>query len=198
MVEATWGGKKARFVVECKALTTPKAFLAGVNQLKAVPLCKGNVPHAFLPYLNDSRLQELEREGISGGRSLRQRCCRRARRIFHISHRREEPFSLLRPDQEYLPKEQFPGRTGFPAPRGLCRRSEIGAEINRLNLLVSRWGKKPMSLLHRLESAQNAGGGPDHLEKRDYSACAARQTPGCPRANFTHRPSGKGQAQGRG
>ena len=36
LVEASWGKDKARFVVECKALSTPKSFQDGINRLKAV------------------------------------------------------------------------------------------------------------------------------------------------------------------
>jgi hypothetical protein len=41
LVEASRSGNTARFAVECKALSTPKAFKAGLNLLKTETLPKG-------------------------------------------------------------------------------------------------------------------------------------------------------------
>lgn len=146
MVEATWGGKKARFVVECKALSTPKAFQAGVNQLKSVPLSKRALPMLFLPYMSDSQLRELEREGISGvdlcGNGVV--VVPGAFSIFRTGGKNRflssAPIKNIYRKNSSLVARVFLLRAGFAAVQ------EIGAEINRLNLLVSRWGKKPMSL----------------------------------------------------
>jgi len=146
MVEASWGGKKARFLVECKALSTPKAFLAGVNQLKAAQLSRGTFPMLFLPYLNDSRLQELEREGISGvdlcGNGVV--VVPGAFSVFRTGG--ENRFPSYAPIKNIYRKNSslvarvFLLRAVFKGVQG------IGEEINRRNLLVSRWGKKPISL----------------------------------------------------
>jgi hypothetical protein len=66
LVEASWRGNKARFVVECKSLSTPKAFRNGLNLLKTETLPKGYWPLLFLPFLGEQQLQELEQEKISG------------------------------------------------------------------------------------------------------------------------------------
>ena len=63
-VEASWQGKIARFAVECKALSTPKAFRDGLNMLKSSPLPKGWRAMLLLPFLSERQLLELEREGI--------------------------------------------------------------------------------------------------------------------------------------
>jgi hypothetical protein len=66
LIEASWRGNKARFVVECKSLSTPKAFRNGLNLLKTETLPKGYWPLLFLPFLGEQQLQELEQEQISG------------------------------------------------------------------------------------------------------------------------------------
>ncbi|TFG58893.1 MAG: hypothetical protein E4H32_10955 [Nitrospirales bacterium] len=65
LVEASWRGSKARFVVECKSLSTPKAFRNGLNLLKTETLPKGCWPLLFLPFLGEQQLQELEQEQIT-------------------------------------------------------------------------------------------------------------------------------------
>jgi len=146
VVDAAWKGKKARFLLECKALSTPKAFEAGLNRLKAGPRPKGTLPMLFLPYLSESRLQELEREGVSGI----DLCGNGVVIVPGV-------FSVFRAGglNRFLssaPIKNIYRRKSSLVPRVFLLRpcfaavQEIGAEINRLNLMVSRWGKKPMSL----------------------------------------------------
>jgi hypothetical protein len=65
-IEALWRQNIARFAVECKALSTPKAFQDGVNLLKSFSLPTNYLPMLFMPFLSERQLQELEREGLSG------------------------------------------------------------------------------------------------------------------------------------
>jgi hypothetical protein len=65
-IEALWRQNIARFAVECKALSTPKAFQDGVNLLKSFSLPNDYLPMLFMPFLSERQLQELEREGLSG------------------------------------------------------------------------------------------------------------------------------------
>lgn len=146
LVEASWRGKRTRFLVECKALSTPKAFLAGLNQLKQVTLLRGTFPMLFLPFLSESRLQELEREGISGvdlcGNGVV--IVPGAFSVFRTGgknrFRSSAPIKNIYRKNSSLVPRVFLLRAGFTAVQ------EIGAEINRLNLLVSRWGRNSMSL----------------------------------------------------
>ena len=62
LVEASWGEGVARFRLECKALSTPKAFRDGLNILKTSLLPEGYLPMLFLPFLSGHRLLELERK----------------------------------------------------------------------------------------------------------------------------------------
>lgn len=146
LIEASWRGKKARFLVECKALSTPKAFQAGLNQLKAAPLPRGGLPMLFLPFLGENQLQELEREGISGvdlcGNGVV--TVPGAFSVFRTGGKNRflssAPIKNIYRRNSSLVARVFLLRSSFTAVQ------EIRAEINRLNLLVSRWGKNPMSL----------------------------------------------------
>jgi hypothetical protein len=66
LVEASWDESIAKFVVECKSLSTPKAFQDGLNLLKTSSLPKGCQPLLFVPFLTERQLQELKRKKISG------------------------------------------------------------------------------------------------------------------------------------
>lgn len=66
LIEVSWGESRAEFVLECKALSTPKAFQTGVNQLKAATGSSDYLPILFVPYLSEKRIMELEREKING------------------------------------------------------------------------------------------------------------------------------------
>jgi len=146
VVEAAWGGKRARFLVECKALSTPKAFQAGLSQLKTAALPKGRLPMLYLPFLSESRLLELEREGINGvdlcGNGVV--VVPGAFSVFRAGGKNRflssAPIKNIYRKNSSLVARVFLLRSSFTAVQ------EIGSEINRLNLLVSRWGKNPMSL----------------------------------------------------
>ena len=66
LVEASWGGKKAIFCVEIKSLSTSKAFLDGLNKLKTASFPRGWQPLLLVPFLGEQRLEELDRERVSG------------------------------------------------------------------------------------------------------------------------------------
>lgn len=66
LVEATWEEGSARFAVESKSLSTPKAFQDGLNLLKTSVLPEDYLPMLFVPFLSEQQLQELQSEGISG------------------------------------------------------------------------------------------------------------------------------------
>ena len=147
LIEASWRGKKARFLVECKALSTPKAFQAGLNQLKAAPLPRGGLAHAVssIPWRKPAAGAGAGRD--QRGRSLRQRRCRSCPVRFSYSvPAGRTGFSSSAPIKNiYRKNSAMVGRVFLLRP-GYATVQEICAEINRLNLLVNRWDKKPMSL----------------------------------------------------
>ena len=66
IVQATWKGQQTTFAVECKALSTPRALRDAVAQAKAYAQREKLEPMIIVPFLSKERLDELEREGISG------------------------------------------------------------------------------------------------------------------------------------
>ena len=66
MIAVSWGNRKSRFAVECKALSTPKAFQDAIWRIQNVSLPSACLPLLVLPFLRESQLCELEQQGISG------------------------------------------------------------------------------------------------------------------------------------
>jgi len=146
VVEVSWRESMAKFAVECKALSTPKAFQDGLNLLKTSSLPRGYRPLLVLPFLSERQLQELEREGISGI-DLCGNGVVTVPGMFAVFRSGEKNrFSSSAPIKNiYRKNSSMVGRVFLLRP-GYETVQEICAEINRRNLLVNRWNKRPMSL----------------------------------------------------
>ncbi len=142
LVEASWGEIIAKFAVECKSLSTPKAFQDGLNLLKTSSLPKGCRPLLFVPFLSERQLQELEREKISGidlcGNGVVV-----VPEMFAIFRSGEKNrFTSSAPIKNIYRKNSsmvgrvFLLRSGYDTVQDVC------AEINQRNLLVKRLDKK--------------------------------------------------------
>jgi hypothetical protein len=66
LLEGRWDKAKAKFAVELKSLSTPKAFREAMALLKTSVLPKDRWPMLIMPFLGEEQLRELEKEGISG------------------------------------------------------------------------------------------------------------------------------------
>lgn len=146
LVTASWGKEKARFAIECKSLSTPKAFQEGLSRLKASPPPKGYRPLLLAPFLSEEQLQELERQGISGV-DLCGNGVVVVPELFSVFRSgAPNPFSSSAPIKNIYRKNSsmvgrvFLLRPAYDAVQDVC------AEINRRNPHVSLWGGKPMSL----------------------------------------------------
>jgi len=146
LVEALWDKKTAKFAVECKSLSTPKAFQGGLNTLKTSSLPKGYRPLLFVPFLSEQQLEVLDREKISGidlcGNGVVV-----VPDVFSVFRSGEKNrFTSSAPIKNIYRKNSsmvgrvFLFRSGYQTVQDVC------AEINRRNLLVKRWDKKAMSL----------------------------------------------------
>jgi hypothetical protein len=145
-VEASWRKITARFAIECKSISTPRAFRDGLNLLRSTTLPKGYRPMLVMPFLSEPQLQELERERISGidlcGNGVVV-----VPGMFAVSRNgAKNRFSSSAPIKNiYRKNSSMVGRVFLALPRyGTVQ--EICSEINRRNLLVKRWNKRPMSL----------------------------------------------------
>jgi len=146
LVEASWGERIAKFAVECKSRSTPKAFQDGLNRLKTSLLPKDCQPLLFLPFLNEQQLQELEQSKINGVD-----LCGNGVVVV------PEMFSVFRSGQKNrftssAPIKNIYRKNSSMVARAFLLRSryetvqDVLAEINQRNLLVNRWDKKAMSL----------------------------------------------------
>jgi hypothetical protein len=66
LVEARWSGLKARFAAKIALTSTPKTLNEAVESLKSSKLRKDWLPMVVVPFLDQHKLEELERRGVSG------------------------------------------------------------------------------------------------------------------------------------
>jgi hypothetical protein len=146
LIEVSWREKKAKFAVEFKAISTPKAFQSALNQLKFLSPQQNVGLMLITPFLNDKQLQELEREEISGI-DLCGNGVVIVPGLFAV-HRGggENRFpSSASIKNIYRKNSSMVGRV-FLARSSYPTVQEIYDEVNQRNLLVNRWGRKSMSL----------------------------------------------------
>jgi len=146
LIEASWQGKTARFVLECKSLSTPRAFRDGLNLLNSLSLPEGYQPLLMMPFLRDEQLKELEREGISGidlcGNGVV--IVPGLYSVMRTGGKNRFPSSA--PIKNiYRKNSSMVGRAFLVRPNYEAVQ-DIRLEINRRNLLIDRWNKKPMGL----------------------------------------------------
>lgn len=65
-LEADWDGQSARFAVEYKTRSTPKAFDEALRQCTRQSPDTQELPLILMPYLRTTQLEELARAGVSG------------------------------------------------------------------------------------------------------------------------------------
>ncbi len=66
VLELGWNGQSRLFVVEYKSVSTPAMVQAAADRVRRLSRPPLLWPMVLFPYLSEERLQELEREGISG------------------------------------------------------------------------------------------------------------------------------------
>ena len=146
LVEASWLGSTARFAVECKALSTPKAFKTGLNLLKTETLPKGCWPLLFLPFLGEQQLQELEQEQISGIDLCGNGVVVMPGKFVIFRSGGKNRFSSSAPIKNIYRKNSSMVARVFLSCPGYETVQEVCGEVSRRNMLVARWNKSPMSL----------------------------------------------------
>jgi len=146
IIELSWQKFTIRCAVECKSLFTPKAFRDGLNFLKLLVLPRGYQPLLFTPFLSEEHLQILEREEISGI-DLCGNCVVIVPGAFAVFRGGgKNRFSNSAPIKNiYRKNSSMIGRI-FLLKNSYDRVQEICAEVNRRNILVNNWNRKPMSL----------------------------------------------------
>jgi len=146
LVEALWGKNIAKFAVECKSLSTPKAFRDAINALKTSSLPKGFWPMLFVPFLNERQLQELEQEKISGIDLCGNGVIIVPERFAVFRSGEKNRFTSSAPIKNIYRKNSSMVGRAFLVRSSYETVQDVCAEINYRNLLVDRWNKKAMSL----------------------------------------------------
>lgn len=146
LIEASWQGARAEFVVECKSISTPQAFSGAMNQVMSTPNEKGFWPMVFLPYLNEGQLMELEKKGISGI-DLCGNCVVIAPGALAVLR----SGGMNRFSSSASIKNIYRKNSSMVARTFLSRPSyesvqDVLEETNRRNMLVTRWNKNRMTL----------------------------------------------------
>ena len=95
---------------------TPKIIREVMYRVKAAAQDMRLNPMIIVPYLNEERLRELERENVSGVDLCGNGVVIVPDKIVHLSYRQSQPISQFGPDQEHLPQEHFYGGPGVPRP----------------------------------------------------------------------------------
>lgn len=154
-VEASWRDIAARFGIECKSISTPKAFQDGLNLLKSLSLSKGYRPMITMPFLSEQQLQELEREGISGIDLCGNGVVIVPGKFSVFRSGGKNLFSSSAPIKNiYRKNSSMVGRV-FLVRSAYDTVQEICSEINQRNMLVQCWDKRPMTLSTVSKSLKN-------------------------------------------
>ncbi len=146
LIETSWDKNRAKFAIECRPLSTPKAFQEGINRLKTASFPRGYNPMLFVPFLNEQQLMELEKERISGidlcgnGVVMVQNSLAVFRSGGKNRFTSSAPIKNIYRKNSSMVGRVFLARPFYKTVQDVC------AEINRRNLLVEQWEKKPMRL----------------------------------------------------
>jgi hypothetical protein len=145
-IVVSWKGKTAKFAVKCKALSTPKAFNDGLNFLTSSSLPGNWRPMLCAPFLNEEQLKALERYEFSGidmcGNGVVIAPGKFA--VFRSGGKNLFPSSAL--IKNVYRKNSSMAVRVFLVRERYETVQHILAEVNRRNVLVNLWNKKPMRL----------------------------------------------------
>ncbi len=146
LIRASWNGSSVMFAVECKSISTPKAFQTGLDQLKATSLPNEYLPMLIMPYFSEEQLLKLEKAGVSGI-DLSGNAVVVVPGVFALyrSGGKNRYPSSASIKNIYRMNSSMVGRVFF-SRSSYQTVGEIQAEVNERNLLVNRGEKTPMSL----------------------------------------------------
>ncbi len=145
-IEAIWQDGQARFLVECKAVSTPKVFEAAIRRVQDTPLPSDYLPLLVLPYLRESLLAELEQRQISGVDLCGNGVVIVPGRFSVYRTGEKNQFPSYAPIKNvYRKNTSMVGRALLAKPN-YGEVKELREEVNTRNVLVARWGKTAMSL----------------------------------------------------
>jgi hypothetical protein len=145
-IEATWEKNKVKFAVQCKSVSTPKAFHFTLYWLKVASLQKGIQPLLIVPFLNESQLKELEREKFNGIDLCGNGCISVPGSFSIFRNGQENRFTTSASIKNIYRKNSSMVGRSFLAQPSYKTVQETFINVNQRNLLVNQWGQTPMSL----------------------------------------------------
>ncbi len=145
-MEATWGKNTVKFAVNCKSVSTPKAFHFTLYWLKVASLQKGVQPLLIVPYLNESQLKELEKEKFNGIDLCGNGCISVPGAFSVFRGGQINQFTSSAPIKNIYRKNSSMVVRSFLARPSYKTVQEIYCEVNQRNLLVQKWEQAPMSM----------------------------------------------------
>lgn len=146
LMKATWKNQRVRFAVECKALSTPKAFEDAIRQVQTAARPEGYLPLIIMPYLRESQLLELEQLVISGVDLCGNGVVLVPKQLAVFRTGAENQFP------SYAPIKNVYRRNSSMVARALLSSpyfqsvQELNQFVNARSLLVTQWSETPMQL----------------------------------------------------
>jgi hypothetical protein len=145
IVWISWGEQREEFAVEFKAMWTPKIIREAMYRVKAAAQDMRLNPMIIVPYLNEERLRELERESVSGVDLCGNGLVIVPDKLFIFRTGNPNQFPSSAPIKNiYRRNTSMVGRVFLVRPR-FNQVSEILDEVNQRNLFAG-WALQPMSL----------------------------------------------------
>lgn len=145
-LEAAWGTNTVKFAVQCKSISTPKAFQFSLYWFKVASTQKNIQPLIIFPYLNESQLKELELENFSGIDLCGNGYISVPGKFSVFRSGQKNRFSSSAPIKNvYRNNSSMVART-FLSKSRYDSVNSIFTEVNTKNLLVKKWAEQPMSL----------------------------------------------------
>lgn len=129
-IELSWGGKRERFLVECKAVATPMQVESALAQLRQLTDSGTASRMLVAPYLASGTLERLAREGVSGIDLAGNGVVTVPGRWFVLRTGNDNPYPASSPI-----KNVYRGRSSLVCRALLLRRGypSVGALVKRLS-----------------------------------------------------------------
>jgi hypothetical protein len=149
-LKATWGTNTVKFAVQCKSISTPKAFQFSLYWFKVASTQEDVqslfIPLIIFPYLNESQLKELEKENCNGIDLCGNGYISVPGKFSVFRSGQKNRFSSSAPIKNvYRNNSSMVARTFLSKSR--CESvNSVFTEVNAKNLLVKKWAEQPMSL----------------------------------------------------
>jgi hypothetical protein len=141
----SWGEQREEFAVEFKAMWTPKIIREAMYRVKAAARDLRLNPMIIVPYLNEERLRELERENVSGVDLCGNGVVIVPEKLFIFRTGNPNQFPSSAPIKNIYRRNSSMVARLFLIRSRFSRVTEVLDGVNQRNLFAD-WARQPMSL----------------------------------------------------